>query len=273
VRPLQEQLAAEFIGTFVFVFIGAGAATIASLTGTGILPVAVATGLALAIMISAMGHISGGHFNPAVTIGAWVTGKVDTLRAPLYIVAQLAGAAAGAGLLRLCLSKRIWQPGNLGATLINPQAKTFGFSTPKALLLEAIMTFALVLVVFATAIDERGTFKAIAGFGIGLVVTADILVGGILTGASMNPARSFGPALVIWKWTDFWVYILGPLAGAVIAAEVYWFLFLRPREGDDALEIADEGSVVWASPEGEAEMEGRAAEQTMNDLGEEEPPS
>ena len=270
-RPLHEQLAAEFIGTFVFV--AAGAATISSLTGAGTLPVAVATGLILAIMISAMGHISGGHFNPAVTVGAWVTGKIDTLRAPLYIVVQLAGAAAGAGLLRLCLSKKIWQPGNLGATLINPQAKAFGFSTPKALLLEAVMTFALVLVVFATAIDERGAFKAIAGFGIGLVVTADALLGGILTGASMNPARSFGPAIAIWKWTDFWVYILGPLAGAVIAAEVYWFLFLRPREGDEALEIADEGAVVWASPEGEAEMDERAAEQRLEELDEEEPPS
>jgi MIP family channel proteins len=269
VRPLHEQLAAEFIGTFVFVFVAAGAATIAALTGAGTLPVAVATGLILAIMISAMGHISGGHFNPAVTVGAWVTGKIDTLRAPLYIVAQLAGAAAGAGLLRLTLSKKIWQPGNLGATLINPQAKAFGFSTPKALLLEAVMTFALVLVVFATAIDERGTFKAIAGFGIGLVVTADALLGGILTGASMNPARSFGPALVIWKWTDFWIYILGPLAGAVIAAEVYWFFFLRPRE-TEPVEIADEGSVVWASPEGEAEMDARAAEQRVEELGEEE---
>src|SRR5438477_526825 len=83
------------------------------------------------------------------------------------------------------------------------------------------------------------------------VVTADSLLGGILTGASMNPARSFGPALAIWKWTDFWVYILGPLAGAVIAAEVYWFFFLRPREAEP-VEIADEGAVVWASPEGEA---------------------
>jgi MIP family channel proteins len=222
-------------------------------------------------MISALGHISGGHFNPAVTVGAWVTGKIDTLRAPLYIVVQLAGAAAGAGLLRLTLSKKIWEPGSLGATAISSGAKAAGFTTPKGLLLEAVLTFALVLVVFATAIDERGTFKAIAGFGIGLIVTADVLVGGQLTGASMNPARSFGPALVAWKWADFWIYILGPLAGAVIAAEVYWFLFLRPREGDSALEIADEGSVVWASPEGEAEMEARAAEQAVDELGEEPP--
>jgi aquaporin TIP len=250
VRPLGEQLGAEFVGTFLFVFIGAGAATIAALTGAGTLPVAVATGLALGIMVSTMGHISGGHFNPAVTVGAWVTGKVDSLRAPLYIVAQLAGAAAGAGLLRLTLPKRIWEPGSLGATFINPQAKAFGFTAPKALLLEAVMTFALVLVVFGTAIDERGAFKIIAGFGIGLIVTADILLGGILTGASMNVARSFGPALVIWKWTDFWVYILGPLAGAVIAAEVYWFLFLRPHETTAQQEDAEsEDAVTWAEPE------------------------
>ena len=169
------------------------------------------------------------------------------------MVAQLAGAAAGAGLLRLALSEKIWKPTSLGATLINPAAKQVGFTTPKALLLEAIMTFALVLVVFGTAIDPRGAFKSIAGFGIGLVVTADILVGGILTGASMNPARSFGPALLTWTWTDFWVYILGPVAGAVIAAEVYWFFFLRPQEALVAVEgeedeEEDEDSVTSAEP-------------------------
>jgi MIP family channel proteins len=278
VRPVHEQLAAEFIGTFVFVFIGAGAATLVAVAGGSTLEIAVATGLALAIMISALGHISGGHFNPAVTVGAWVTGKIDTLRAPLYIVAQLAGAAAGAGLLRLCLSKKIWEPSSLGATIISSGAKGAGFTTPKALLLEAVMTFALVLVVFATAIDERGTFKTIAGFGIGLIVSADILVGGPLTGASMNPARSFGPALVVWKWTDFWIYILGPLAGAVIAAEVYWFLFLRPREAETGVEVADEGAVVFAAAEPtEAELEAQAEAEADGEAdapeGEEEPPS
>jgi MIP family channel proteins len=250
VRPLREQLAAEFIGVMVFVFIGAGASTLASANGAGTLGVAAAHGLALGILISTFGHISGGHFNPAVTVGAWVTGKIDSVRAPLYVVAQLLGAAAGAGLLRLALSEKIWKPTELGATLINPAAKQVGFTQPKALLLEAIMTFALVLVVFGTAIDPRGVFKSIAGFGIGLIVAADILVGGVLTGASMNPARSFGPALLTWTWTDFWIYILGPLAGAVIAAEVYWFFFLRPIEAADA-PVEDDDSVTWAESESE----------------------
>jgi MIP family channel proteins len=259
-KGLKEQLAAEFIGTMVFVFVGAGAATLAAANGAGTVGIAVATGLVLAIMISTLGHISGGHFNPAVTMGAWVTGKIDSVRAPLYVVAQLAGAAAGAGLLRLALSEKIWKPTSLGATLINPAAKQVGFTTPKALLLEAIMTFVLVLVVFGTAIDPRGVFKSIAGFGIGLVVTADILVGGILTGASMNPARSFGPALLTWTWTDFWVYILGPVAGAVIAAEVYWFFFLRPQEPlveveEEEDDEEDEDSVTSAALDGDAAEE------------------
>jgi len=244
VRKLGEQIAAEFIGTFVFVFIACGAATLAAISGAGTLPVAVAIGLALGIMVSAFGPISGGHLNPAVTVGAWVTQKIETGRAALYILTQLVAAAAAAGLLRLTLTKRIWEPSHLGATLISPGAKSFGFTAPKGLLLEAALTFALVLTVFATAIDERGTFKAIAGFGIGLIVTADILVGGLLTGASMNPARSFGPALVSWTWTNFWIYVLGPLAGAVIAAEVYWFFFLRNQETEGVAADTDEHGVV-----------------------------
>jgi aquaporin Z len=230
VRPIREQVAAEFIGMFTFVFIGAGSVVLSTASGSGIVGIALAHGFAMAILVSGLAHISGGHFNPAVTVGAWVTGKIESVRAGAYILAQLAGSAAAAGLLRLTLSSSIWKPSSLGATLVNQSAKSVGFSSGKALLLEAVLTFFLVFTVFATAVDDRGTFKTIAGFGIGLIIAADILVGGVLTGASMNPARSFGPALVAGKWTDFWVYILGPLAGGVIAAEVYWFLFLRGRE-------------------------------------------
>jgi glycerol uptake facilitator-like aquaporin len=105
-----------------------------------------------------------------------------------------------------------------------------GISASKAVLIEAILTFFLVFTVFAVAIDDRGVFKAIAGLPIGLVLTFDILMGGLLTGASMNPARSFGPALVAVKWTDFWVYLIGPVTGGIIAAAVYWFAYLRDRE-------------------------------------------
>ena len=162
-----------------------------------------------------------------MTVGAWVAGKIETSRASLYVVTQLAGATAGAGLLRWALPERLWRPSSLGATLV---AHRVNITNGKAVLIEAVLTFFLVFTVFATAIDDRGAFKSIAGFGIGLVLTFDILVGGVLTGASMNPARTFGPALVAGKWTDFWVYVAGPLTGGIIAAALYWFAFLRSRE-------------------------------------------
>ena len=141
-------------------------------------------------------------------------------------MAQLAGATAGAGLLRWILPEPIWRRGVLGATLV---AHDLGITNGKAVLLEAVLTFFLVFTVFAMAVDDRGAFKSIAGLGIGLVLAFDILVGGLLTGASMNPARSFGPALVAGRWTDYWVYVVGPLAGAVIASSVYYFAFLGGR--------------------------------------------
>jgi MIP family channel proteins len=230
VKTYPEQAIAEFIGTFALVFIGAGSVAVLAPQlggGTAILGVALAHGLVLAIMISNLGHISGGHFNPAVTVGAWVVGKIETARAGMYIVAQLAGAAAGAGVLRLAIPARIWKETNLGATAVSHSA---GITNGKAVLLEAVLTFFLVFTVFGAAIDDRGVFKSLGGLTIGLVLTFDILMGGFLTGASMNPARSFGPALVAGHWADYWVYVAGPLTGSVIAASVYWFSFLRSRE-------------------------------------------
>jgi len=225
-KSIWQQSIAEFVGTFALIFIGAGSVIVAGGTGIGILGIAVAHGLVLAIMITNLGHISGGHFNPAVTVGVWVAGKIESLRAIVYLVVQLAGAATGAAMLRAVFRETVWRGTSLGATLVNHQVMTNG----KAVLLEAVLTFFLVFTVFATAIDDRGAFKSIAGFGIGLVLTFDILLGGVLTGASMNPARSFGPALLAGKWTDFWVYVAGPLTGGIIAAAVYWLSFLRDRE-------------------------------------------
>jgi MIP family channel proteins len=229
VREIWEQTIAEVIGTFALVFIGAGSVVIlgGQLNAAGLVGIALAHGLVLAVMISSLGHISGGHFNPAVTVSTWVAGKIQTTRAVWYITAQLFGAALGALLLRASIPERIWRQTNLGATTVNHQA---GITNGKAVLIEAILTFFLVITVFAVAIDDRGVFKAIAGLPIGLVLTFDIIVGGLLTGASMNPARSFGPALVAPKWTDFWVYLAGPLSGAILAAAVYWFAFLRGRD-------------------------------------------
>jgi aquaporin Z len=228
VESLRQQLVAEFLGTFALVFIGAGSVVILGAgQAAGLLGVALAHGLVLAIMVSALGHISGGHFNPAVTVGVWVAGKIETARAGWYVGAQAVGAVAGAGLLRWALPRDIWDRASLGATLLNRSA---GINTGKGILLEATLAFFLVLTVFAVAVDDRGVFSSIAGLPIGLVLTFDILVGGLLTGASMNPARTFGPALVSGTWDDFWVYIIGPVTGSVIAASIYWLTFLRGRE-------------------------------------------
>jgi MIP family channel proteins len=229
-KTMWEQLVAEVIGTFALVFIGAGAVVVLTPQlggGTAILGVALAHALVLAVMVSNLGHISGAHFNPAVTIGVWVAGKIETARAGLYVVAQLVGAALGAGLLRLVLHEDLWRDTSLGLTQIN---RALQVTDLQAVLIEGILTFFLVFTVFATAIDDRGVFTSVAGLTIGLVLGFDILMGGTLTGASMNPARSFGPALIAGEWTDLWVYVVGPVSGAVVGASVYLFAFLRGRE-------------------------------------------
>jgi MIP family channel proteins len=226
---IWEQALAEVIGTFALVFIGAGSVVIlsAAVGPGGVVGIALAHGLVLAVFVSNLGHISGAHFNPAVTIAAWVVGKIETIRAGVYIVAQLAGAVIGAFLLRLAVPETIWKSSSLGATTLNTQV---GITAGRGVLIEAALTFFLVFTIFAVAIDDRGVFKAIAGLPIGLVLTFDILMGGLLTGASMNPARSFGPALIAGKWSDFWVYLIGPVTGAILAGALYWFVYLRDRE-------------------------------------------
>ena len=224
---IWQRATAEFFGTFALIFIGAG--SVVMLRYGGLIGVALAHGLVLAVMVSVLGHISGGHFNPAVTISAWVTNQIKTAAAAVYIIVQLAGGAAGAGLLRVALPKSLWDQGglNLGTPAV---AHGLGISNGKGVLIEAILTFFLVFAVYGTAIDDRGAFSKIAGLPIGLVLTFDILMGGVLTGAAMNPARWFGPALASGTWTDWWVYLIGPIGGGVIAASVYWFAFLGGRE-------------------------------------------
>jgi aquaporin TIP len=219
--PLRRG-AAEFIGAFALIFIGAGAVVAAGPSGDpGVVAIALANGLVIAVMVSAVGHISGGHFNPAITLGFLVTGRLAPLLAVIYWIAQFAGAIAAAGLLRWIFDDA--SEGNLGAPVLSPSIQ------PEAgLLIEAILTFFLVWVVFATAADPRGTFKSIAGLAIGLTITADVLMGGPLTGAAMNPARAIGPELVAWDWDNFWIWLVGPFSGAVIAAVVYELLYLRP---------------------------------------------
>jgi aquaporin Z len=214
--------AAEFVGAFALVFIGAGAILASAPSGEpGLVAIAFAYGLAVAVMVSAVGHISGGHFNPAITLGFLVTGRLKPLLAVVYWVAQFGGAIAAAGLLRWIFDDET--EGNLGAPLLSSSIQ------PEAgLLIEAILTFFLVWVVFATAADPRGTFKSIAGLAIGFAITMGVLMAGPLTGAAMNPARALGPELIANAWDDFWIWYVGPFAGAVIAAVAYELLYLRP---------------------------------------------
>ncbi len=223
---ISQKLVAEFIGTFALIFFGAGSICadqyLHSSGGLGLLGIALAHGLAIGIMVSAMGHISGGHFNPAVTIGIWVTKRLNTIEALLYWAAQLAGATVAAFLLKMVIPDDTWRAVALGTPELARD-----FPVGAAMTLEGVTTFFLVLVVFATAVDERGAFKAISGFGIGLIITLGILVAGPLTGAALNPARFFGPALAANHWAHVGVYWIGPLAGGFLAGLLYDTVFLK----------------------------------------------
>jgi MIP family channel proteins len=233
-----QKALAEFIGPFALVFVGGGAAILASFQagGASLVTVGLAHGLVIATMVSAVGHISGGHLNPAVTIGAWVTQKISSSLALIYIVAQIAGGVLGAFLLKVSLPKAVkGSPAFLGATTVNRQAVSNG----QAVLIEAVLTFFLVWVIFAVAIDPQGSYGKIAGLAIGFVIAMDSFMGGPLTGAAMNPARSLGPALIANKWTGIWVYLVGPTAGAIVAAALYDGVMLRPRRLPEDEELPD----------------------------------
>jgi len=217
-----RRCAAEFVGIFALTFIGAGSIMA---SGNNLLAVAAAHGLILAIMVSAVGHISGAHFNPAITFGFLITGRIVPLLAVFYWVAQFAGATLAALFLRWIFPDLAVDAAKLGAPALSP-----AIAVAPGLVLEVIMTFFLAWVVFATATDPRGAFQQIAGFAIGLTVAADILMGGPLTGAAMNPARAFGPALVSGQWVAHAVYWVGPILGGVVAALLWEHVLLPPRQ-------------------------------------------
>lgn len=217
--------AAEFLGTFILCFIGAGSICAHSLSdgGVGLVGVALAHGLALAVGITALGHISGGHFNPAVTFGFLLTGRLPANRALGYVIAQLAGAFVGGLLVVAAFSPEVRASVWSGVPVPNHGATAF-----KALWVEFVLTFFLVLAVWGTAVDARS--PRIGGFGIGLTVAFNILMGGFISGASMNPARTFGPALASGVWNAHWIYWVGPLLGGGLAALVYQGFFLRTED-------------------------------------------
>jgi aquaporin Z len=226
-RPISA-LSAEFAGTFFLCFAGIAAilsATAAVGSGAGIVGIALAHGLALSVAVNAFGGVSGAHFNPAVTVGVLSTGRIAAPMAGAYIVTQLAGATAAAAACKAIFPAAAVAEANLGIPL--PAAWA---TTGVVVLAEFIMTFLLMTAIFGTAIDERGKVVKIGGFGIGLTVAFDILAGGAVTGASMNPARSFGPALMQGYWTWHLLYWIAPIAGAVAGALFYQYVILAASD-------------------------------------------
>jgi aquaporin NIP len=212
---LLRRCVAEGLAAFALVFAGCGAiVTDAARDGAlGTTGVAAAFGLVIMIMVYATGHLSGAHINPAVTIAFTATRHFPPRDAVAYVAAQLAGAAAGALVLLAAWGDK---PAALGATVPSIGAGS-------ALLYETVLTAVLMFVIVAVATDTRAV-GAGAAIAIGGAVALDALFGGPLTGASMNPARSFGPALATGEWTDFWVYVAGPIAGALLGAGAYQFI-------------------------------------------------
>ena len=220
---LIRRSVAEAFGTFGLIFFGAGA-VIASVfpgAGYGLLGVALVHAIVLSVMITATMSISGGHLNPAVTIGLLTARRITVQTALVYIVAQLIGAVLAALALKMLLPSQVVRGALSGVPTI---ASTM--TAGKAIALEAMLTFFLVSAVFGTAVSPDA--PKVGGFGIGLVLFFDIMIGGPLTGAAMNPARAFGPAVASGTWTGQGIWWIGPIVGGVIAA-LLWDRVLLPK--------------------------------------------
>ena len=229
-RAAWQAALAELIATLLFVFLGAGAAVSTAMVGgeamtpERLIAIALAHGLAIAVLVAATARVSGGHINPAVTVAAVVTRKIGLAKGVMYVVGQLVGAVAGAYLLVAVIPEA--SQGSLGAHAL-------GVDVGPGLVVEMVLTFALVFVIFATAMDPGGPAH-LAPFAIGITVMVDLFIGVPLTGASMNPARSFGPALAAGEWADHWVYWVGPIVGAIVAAVLYEVVYIRGRREEAA---------------------------------------
>lgn len=221
----------EAIGTFFLCFAGIGAILCTAPpieSGAGLLGIALAHGLALSVAVNVFGGISGAHFNPAVTCGMLLTKRISLKNAGVYVVFQLLGATLAALLLKSIFPAEAVAATELGIPL--PSQEWVG--TGAILAMEFVMTFLLMTAIFGTAVDPRGKGVKIGGFGIGLAVTFDILAGGPITGASMNPARSFGPALIQGHFDLHLLYWVAPIAGACTAALLYHHVLLEPIDSE-----------------------------------------
>lgn len=226
-RDTIRPLAAEFLGTFALVFIGAGSVVVdAHLAGgLGVLGIASAHAIVMAVMVTATMAISGGHLNPAVTFGAWLAKQIDTRHGLLYIATQLAAGIVAALGVRWLLPAIAGEVTGYGVPRISGT-----LSGIEALLIEALLTLFLVSAVFGTAISSAA--PRVGGFAIGLVLLFDILVGGPMTGAAVNPARALGPALAAGEWHGHYIYWAGPFLGGAAAAALWAGLLLpRAKEG------------------------------------------
>lgn len=215
---------AELLGTFGLVFFGAGAVITSGAGGYGLLGVALVHAIVLSVMVSATMSISGGHLNPAVTLALLTARRIDARNAGIYIVAQLIGATLAAFALKGLL------PGPMvRATMAGAPHIAGNLTLPVAMAMEGLLTFFLVSAVFGTCVNPEA--PKIGGFGIGLTLFFDIMIGGTFTGAAMNPARAFGPALVSGSWTAHAVYWIGPIVGGILAA-LLWDKVILAKSGD-----------------------------------------
>jgi MIP family channel proteins len=216
-RSLQAW-AGELVGTFVFVTIICGSVVLATsgLNNIGLVGIGLAHAFALGASVTAFAAISGGHFNPAVTLSAWIGRKIGSADALGYVACQILGALGAGIVLRVMFTEAAWKPSNIGTPSLS-------VSTGKGLLIEAVLTFFLCLVIWGTGIDERG--PRVGGFAIGTVLGAMVITFGPLTGVGLNPARYLGPAAVAGSVDDWWVYFLGPAIGGAAAGVLYPTLF------------------------------------------------
>lgn len=223
-KNLVRPLTAEFFGTFGLVFIGAGAVVTETASGgeLGLLGVAAAQAMVLSVMATALMPTSGAHFNPAVTFAVWLARKIDGRRAGLYVVVQLIAGVAAALLVKQLFPAGAGQAAAYGLPRVSSE-----IALAQGIVIEAILTVFLVSAVFGTAVSPEA--PKVGGFGIGLVLLFDILVGGPLTGAAMNPARAFGPAVAAVDWHGQIVYWVGPALGAAVAA-LLWSKVLLPQK-------------------------------------------
>jgi aquaporin TIP len=224
VRPLIV----EFIGTFALIFMGAGAIIVTG--GHDLVAIAFAHGLAIGLNIAAGGHISGGLFNPAVTLGLVIGQKLDWLKGVAYAVIQCVGATVAALCLYWLLPAEARDPVNLGTPGVSGS-----ITSVQAMGIELVLTFFLMYVIYGVAVDKRGP-AMIAPLAIGLTITMDIFAMGGATGAAMNPARFLGPAIVSNTFDDEWVYWVGPGLGAALAAIVYAYILIPPLQEPPAAE-------------------------------------